>query len=270
MKTSNLNQFLLLLTILIVFFGSCTKENPNELEPETQKILNFLSQNFGFDKRDLKVDNDNIVAESDIMFPIKDFWEKYGNTDHQDEHSLQDRIHRRHPYLIYVPFKSTKYINIYYSSELHINWVAALTDAVKEWNKLTGSIKFNTPKKTTGIYPVGSIGVFPMVLNNEKGSSYSPDNKGNPGSCIFLNKNYDSSLILSSSLKKLTVAHELGHTIGFHHTDTNDWYKIVTREFSCDNGLDSKSVMRSGDKNLNYWNGFSFCDKKAFYSLYPL
>lgn len=92
------------------------------------------------------MDNEYVVAESDIIFPIKDFWEKYGNIDHQDKHSLQERIHRRHPYLVYVPFKSTKYINIYYSSELHINWVAALTDAVKEWNKLNGSIKFNTPK----------------------------------------------------------------------------------------------------------------------------
>lgn len=256
------------MTILMVFFGSCIKENTNELEPETLKIFNFLSQNFGFDKRDLKVDNEYVVAESDIIFPIKDFWEKYGNIDHQDKHSLQERIHRRHPYLVYVPFKSTKYINIYYSSELHINWVAALTDAVKEWNKLNGSIKFNTPKKTTGVYPVGTIGVFPQVLKNEHGSSYSPDNKGNPGSSIFLNASINK--VNNPKLKKLVVAHELGHTIGFKHTDTNDWYKIVTREFSCDNGSDSKSVMCSGDKNGVEWIGFSFCDKKAFYSLYPL
>lgn len=62
----------------------------------------------------------------------------------------------------------------------------------------------------------------------------------------------------------MVVAHELGHTIGFKHTDTNDWYKIVTREFSCDNGSDSKSVMCSGDKNGVEWIGFSFCDKKPF------
>ncbi|MGB4969011.1 MAG: hypothetical protein WBO31_05735 [Saprospiraceae bacterium] len=268
MKTSILNQILLFLTTLMVVLGSCTQESTNELESETQKILNFLSQNYGFDKKDLKVDKEYIVAESDIIFPIIDFWENYGNIDHQDKHSLQERIHRKSSVKVFVPNKGKKYIDVYYSASLSTPWRNALIDAIIEWNLLNGKIIFKGPYIMPFALPVGNIVVTPKgdMQKDILGESYSPDNKGNPGSHIFVNK-YRA---LTHTHMKLTLAHELGHTIGFMHTNTNDGLKLYTNNYTCDNKSDTKSVMCAGDKNGVVWNGFSLCDKKAFYSLYPL
>lgn len=89
--------------------------------------------------------------------------------------------------------------------------------------------------------------------------AYMPDYYGNPGQSVNINTYYD---ILSSAQKIFALTHELGHTIGFNHTD-GTYGTIVpgTPE------VDPNSVMNSF---VLPWAGFTYYDQVAVKTVYPL
>ena len=72
------------------------------------------------------------------------------------------------------------------------------------------------------------------------------------------------------SQKKFILAHELGHVIGFRHTDTYDGLALTTYSSVCSNYSDGNSVMRAGTSLVPSWTSFSTCDIDAFDYLYWL
>lgn len=102
----------------------------------------------------------------------------------------------------------------------------------------------------------------------EAGRAMLPSN-GAPGHTLWISTDYQYSY--TPAQKTWIVAHELGHTIGLHHTD-NTSAPLIPGTPSSDAG----SVMNSGavypgcPPNAPQWSGLSFYDQAALWHMYPL
>ncbi|MCH7412996.1 zinc-dependent metalloprotease [Belliella sp. R4-6] len=95
---------------------------------------------------------------------------------------------------------------------------------------------------------------------------------GNPGSIIRINTLWGFGL--NTGMKRNNMVHEIGHTIGFRHTNWNLSPNIEPSGASGANTIpatysnDPQSVMNKGTA-LNVWSGFSLNDIVSFRTIYP-
>jgi hypothetical protein len=153
-------------------------------------------------------------------------------------------------------------------------WQAAATNAMKNWNALPGtSVTFTqaTPGQIT-------LTLFqqPCGFGTVIACAAFPTSTGAVGNSIVVNPNFASFLNASQMLFALT--HELGHTIGFRHTN---WQALGESAGSIGANLiagtpqtDGNSIMNGhssspGDSIVRPWAGFSASDTTAAMNLYP-
>ena len=101
------------------------------------------------------------------------------------------------------------------------NFVSATTEAIRRFNALPLRIKF---QKVTGTNANINIKTFYQV-SNTLGSAGFPS-VGNPYNTVNMNTYWYTSGISVNALAT-TIAHEMGHCIGFRHTD------YMNRSYSC-------------------------------------
>ena len=99
-----------------------------------------------------------------------------------------------------------------------------------------------------------------------------PPSSGNPGFQIRINLDTNNNMVFSSGQKRYNMAHELGHCVGFRHTNWSGLGEIsatgVTGTPNSGSNPDPSSVMNGGTA-LNSWVGFSAYDVIAYTSTYP-
>lgn len=110
-------------------------------------------------------------------------------------------------------------------------FIAAANLAIAKYNALNLRLKFKRATSTTGADIVikgqglgapASGSTFILGL-----SSGFPDESGEPASPVTLNNQYFTSAYKDTLFLGAVIAHEIGHTIGFRHTDYAD------RSYSC-------------------------------------
>lgn len=170
---------------------------------------------------------------------------------------------------------STVHVTTYYSQELPLNvnfngldgaspdWAAALREAISEWSNLSGSgILF----VESG--PPGNVTVQTYHSNSNDlcggGSSVVacaslPTTQVMSG---YLNINLDFAYTLSAAGKKRNMVHELGHKLGFRHSNWQARGEPSSDANQYGPATDDASVMNGGTA-LEEWAGFSFYDKWA-------
>ena len=274
-------NFLKVAAAFLVFFGlflmACRKDVPEKTAYKDE--IEHLVNEWGFDGSKIEVRDGNLVVEKDIAFPLANFWEDYGRAPQNhptDSTMVEDRRHFRKSYLVSTYSNSVRWITVAVSPDVHSNWKFAVQDAINEWNALNGKIKFQYVVANS--CPANGITVSGVAWGaGTFGLGSNPTSSGNPGPTLQLNTFYNSNVPpppytvnnwATATMKKLVAAHELGHCIGFNHTDSFEGTLIQTAYYSCNNFDDPNSVMRSGNLNLGYWNGFSSCDVVAFKKLY--
>lgn len=117
-----------------------------------------------------------------------------------------------------------------------------------------------TTTTTTTSLPSYKVLVTTMYDNatSTVAQAYLPDYYGNVGKEVTINTSYN---YLSAAYKIFTVTHELGHAIGFTHTDGTYGNLVAgTPE------TDPNSVMNSF---ILPWNGFTGYDVLAVTTVYP-
>lgn len=228
-----------------------------------QKINIILKYNPQWTRNQIKVANQHIIVDGDILYP-KDstFYEYFPSTENNS--SLAAR-HYRQQYLVSSGNIMVNVINI--PSE----WNDALIDAMNEWNSLGGGIYFYGQSSSS--YHSGAINVhmgnFLNGFGDEIAGTYPVTSDGKPGRQLVISNQYSGNQ-LSYGEKKYTMVHELGHAIGLLHTDSaseagNYNGSYIYTNLICD-GKNRNSVMKKGVKT---WTGFTYCDKKAYKKLYP-
>jgi hypothetical protein len=134
------------------------------------------------------------------------------------------------------------------------DWAAATRTAMASWNSVTGTgLAFR--EVTTGEHIqvfVGDITTNPNAIAQAE----TPLSNGQPGTFVQIDIDH-----LGEPSKIFTMAHELGHTIGLHHTNTTAGTHISGTPTS-----DPQSVMNA---TVLPWNGFTLGDKSAVQILYP-
>lgn len=265
MKKIKLIIFALLSVMVLPMLHSCKKNIENNVsstieknDVETQAKVQYLIAVLGIDSTNIEIEKDFIIVGNDIRFSKSEFWSLYKLPK---EENTQAR-HRKQPYKV----TSTTVVGVNVFGNVPSDWVNATNAAINLWNSLGGKITF--AGMSSNYYQSGKINVTKGNISN--GSIVAQGDfvtsSGNPGGYLVINNLYTGTT-LSYMQKVYVMVHEIGHCIGFYHTDSNDGSQIITAISSCNNSTDPTSVFKAG--NAVAWNGFSNCDKEAFKSLYP-
>lgn len=184
---------------------------------------------------------------------------------HKKNPSVSLRSHRRADYFV----NSGSY-TVYVHPGVPTAWATAISQACSAWNGLNLIVNLGPVSANdylTNHY--GAITVFMYNIPNAYADAPSPYSDGRPGHRIRIDTD---SPTLTASQKKLIIAHELGHTLGFKHTDTSEGYALNSSTHSCIsstcNSADVNSIMRPGVAPVPSWAGFSFCDDNVFKCIY--
>lgn len=149
-------------------------------------------------------------------------------------------------------------------------WLAAARQAMHSWSIMPGTkVKFHEVDGS----PAHVTLVFDSQLNDVAVASYPSG--GLPGPTIWISTNAGG---LAASRKHWVMVHELGHVIGFRHTDWQEREEWKLPGHS-DLGVvhvpgtpvwnDAASVMRTAGSQPPIWSGFSFYDQVAMRSVFP-
>lgn len=256
-----------LLTLCMVF--SCEdSETDSNLSSKSAIHDSPVVQNLlklGYKIEDIKETEDFYLVQGDLIFSknLNDY--KKGETNrHASSNNLVSQQYR----VITVGIDSS----IPQSGKNDSR--SAITSAMSKWSDLSGnSIAF-----------VRSYDPNPDILiksdNNALGSNVIaaagfPLSNGKAFNEILINFDFYNNLTVSENSKIYNMVHELGHCIGFRHTNWEgeglyDQYGNLIGANYIPNtpSQDANSVMNGGTA-LNSWNGFSSYDVTAVNYLYP-
>lgn len=154
-------------------------------------------------------------------------------------------------------------------------WVTSVANARTAWNGIGQTLTFTAQSggipeiygMINVVYTDFSKSTIPSLIQhpNAIAAGFLPINGIVQN--LYINSNYTTTL--SSAQRKFIMTHELGHCIGFVHTDTYEGSAIanVSSLSSCRNNPDAKSVLKQGISPVPTWN-FSPCDTTVFSYFY--
>ena len=244
-------------------FTACSQDSTCEgvIEKSTvsdlEKKIQHLSENYGFSINDIKSEDSVLVAEDDIMFNVNDFWDKYSLPSYT-------RAHYRSTNTVSSNYRTIRITTPSYGdpNEVPTEWLYAIVNAMDAWNSLNGDIEFTLGNNYTATILIvyGYISGDTVVAR----ASFPSSTTGKPGSAIAINS--DCVYTLTANQKTQVMIHELGHCIGFMHTDV---VGDVLLNSGDQNTTDPNSVMQRYVLSNPTSPYFSQYDIAAYNLLYP-
>lgn len=146
------------------------------------------------------------------------------------------------------------------------NWRNAINSAINDWNGVfNSSIFFNLSSNSNADITIKSDAGG--LSNLTVAAAFLPVG-GKSGSTIIINLDFNGGNPVSESSKRYNMAHELGHTIGFWHTNWDTLQEGMGNTIPGTPTQDINSVMNGGTAFFT-WSGFSTYDVVAAQYLFP-
>jgi Dual-action HEIGH metallo-peptidase len=210
-----ITQFIGIVAIGSMFFASCKKvSTADEQTPTIPNDITAMVKAAGFNESRVEITDGGYLIEGDI-FMTKDQLSDMSNNN-GPEMVIADDEHYRTTNLV----NGTRTITVSLNTT-QANFVAGTDEAIRRYNALPLRIKF---QRVSGTSANINIRTFYQV-SNTLGSAGFPTG-GNPYNTVNMNTYYYTPSVGSNPLAT-TIAHEMGHCIGFRHTD------YMNRAYSC-------------------------------------
>ncbi|MBC5774752.1 protease [Pontibacter sp. KCTC 32443] len=227
MKIKNL--LVLPALVATLFFSSCEqKEETAVAKNEVSEMTLAQIAQLGFSKNNVQKVDGGYLVEGDILLTDKDLNE---NTMVQALRVGESEQYRT-TNLVTVG-STTRTIYVAVSTSLPSTYVAAVDEAVRRYNAENLRLRFQRV----------SSGYNILFTAAPAGSTYLASagfpSGGNPYNRVQVNSSYLGSNPGTNYLATI-LAHELGHCIGFRHTDYMD------RSYSCGGGYTNEGASTVG------------------------
>jgi hypothetical protein len=254
-----MKYFIFIICTFVIIFYSCESKIDNGINNSFEQkddplVAKLISMGFRADMIEDK--GDYYLVEGDISISKKEL-------------SLQKPTQAMTQYLV----SDSKIINVIVKADNSIpssgvdNWRYEIQQAINDWNSINGSkitMSYNESASNPDITIMSDNG---SLNDNVIAASEFPSSSGNPGWRIRINLDFLSNMTVSLSTKQYNIVHELGHCIGFRHTNWVSRGEENAVTVPGTPGDDPNSVMNGGTA-LYSWNGFSNYDISAAIALY--
>lgn len=251
-QSTYVRQFSFVLIALSMFLFACSKEKAaTEVKPEADNLIGYLER-LGFKKENIQLKGDTYIIDGDLLITKSELAKRAADENKAD--GTPNTEHWRGTYTISNTYNSN--VRLYIDAAVPTAWRTAIQGAVNNWNAVNGtrlglSIVTSQANSDTRVF-------MGFESANWIARAYLPTSTRRPGVSVEINSNYNS---LAASQKLFAITHELGHTIGFLHTNQNSGVFITGTP-----SVDANSVMNSF---VLPWNGFTAGDVLATQILYP-
>jgi hypothetical protein len=263
MRTTNsclrLNSLYVIAILFINVLFSCKKDVSDVSfvpEKESASLIKYFTSK-GYSAKDIQVKDRNFILSKDMVISFDEVKLRMEKEAASGEPQPE---HWRWNYLVSNTYRHN--ITIFIDGGVPFDWQLAVQAGVSNWNSLgrtTMSFTFNP-----------SAANIIVSMNYEDatwvGRALLPTSNGKPGSTIEINSKYNNE---PYDRKIFAMTHELGHTIGFMHTNQQSGIFITGGGPWSPNTPenDPNSVMNSF---VLSWTGFTDGDILATNILYPL
>ncbi|RDC56413.1 hypothetical protein DU508_12500 [Pedobacter chinensis] len=295
MKTININalKVAIVAVLLATTFNSCKKENVKLSELSIQKadkeLYNALLES-GIKAKNIVELKEYYLVEGDLLFKknktdLKKVSAYFGN-ENSKQTLLQEQIVSKGKISSIrgnkiAQWQTSSLISSFnvenikiLTSSVQNSWVVGIWNALRNWSSIPScQVGFYTDwtLSVTNVEP-NTITFTDATTDPELNGYYAisefPTND-NAGFRIRINGNLYNSL--SDSQKIYILTHEIGHCLGFRHTDNPGNDSFGTIQIPGTPTSDPNSVMNSGSYNsvVPNWSSFSTYDVIAAQTLYP-
>ena len=215
MKTKSL---FMLTVALVLFLSACSKDSEKVVEDRravSQETLDKIAA-LGFSTKNVIKTDNGFLVEGDIELTAQELEEGLGGLDMRIASEEQYRTTNT---ITGLP----RVITVSLASGLPSNFGPALDEALDRYNNEGLLITFNRVSSGGEIHI--SQGPFWWNFYGILGQAGFPTSSGNPHNAIQMNTSAFSNA--GQGYLATVLAHEIGHCIGFRHTDYMD------RSFSC-------------------------------------
>lgn len=204
---------LIVITVTVAsLFNSCKKSDASKNEI-SKEVLDQISA-LGFSTMGAVKHEDGYLVEGDIILTddnLKGLPVSHELIHANEEHYRTTNLVTGLPRTITVSLNTTQ-----------ANFVAGVDEAIRRYNALGLRITF---QKVAGTNANINVKTFYQV-SNTLGSAGFPTRNGRPYNTVNMNTYWYTPSVAVNALAT-TIAHEIGHCIGFRHTDYMD------RSYSC-------------------------------------